>query len=521
MDLAPFLPFAAAAVDAWSKRGVGAIASALAVMALAGFGDRLLDLLNFVFLLTAIYSLWYMKGAERAGWYWAWLDVFYGSMLIFLTSNNWLWILAGWGGLDAASWALILTYRDDYELGAVGDGSAGRFAKWLWRPSDSALRAIATVELGTAALAVGMAIAAAQYGPDVSSWRALQPAAALLILLAAFVKSAQAPFTDWLMTAMSAPTPVSALLHSATMVAAGPILLAKLHQALAPYWAYALVMGLTTAVYGGVVALWQREPKVLLAASTASYLGLATAFSISNPTAAVSLLVAHGLAKAALFMAVGEAIHEAETRFPEGYSPLAKAAMVLSLATLLGFAPAGAAAKGLLPEWELVFSALTAGYVGKLVLGSKTTGGPTPLSAIALVAAALAFAEPFPTLDPLWSAALVGLALYRPPRLKALERRLYLPELFAAAGKALAALAIAVGHADLGLDAALLRAPYEWLKLSKGVAGLDKVIDDAFHVDLVEAVKRFSARLASLDVQVYAYAAGASALALFVALMLL
>ncbi len=521
MDLAPLLPFIAAVVDAWSRRGVGAIASALAVIALTGLGDRLLDLLNFVFLLTAVYSLWYMKNAERAGWYWAWLDAFYGSMLLFLTSNNWLWALAGWGGLDASSWALILTYKDGDELGAVGDGRAGRFARWLWMPSDSALRAIATVELGTAALAVGMAIAAAQYGPEISSWRALQPAAAFLIMLAAFVKSAQLPFTDWLMTAMSAPTPVSALLHSATMVAAGPILLVRLHQALEPYWAYAFIVGLITAAYGGLIALWQREPKILLAASTASYLGLATAFSVSSPAAATSLIVAHGFAKASLFMAVGEAVHERGTRFPEGYSLPAKAAMALSLATLLGFTPAGAEAKGLMPEWELAFSALTAGYIGRLVLGARTEGGLTPLSAIALIAAALALSGPPSAPDLLWSAALAGLALYKPPRLEAMERRLYLPELFAAAGRALAVVAVAVGRLDLRLDRALLRAPSAWLALSRGIAGLDKAVDDALHVGLVEAVKKLSSRLASIDVQVYAYAAGASVLAVFVALMLL
>ena len=521
MDLTPLLPFAAAAVDLSTKRGVGAIAAAVAVMALSGLGDPLLDLLNFVFLLTALYSLWYMKDAERAGWYWAWLDVFYGSMLLFLTSSNWLWILAGWGGLDAASWALILTYRDGHELGMVGDGRPGRFTRWLWSPSDSALRAIATVELGTAALAVGMGLAAAEYGPDISSWRVLPPAAAALIMLAAFVKSAQLPFTDWLMTAMSAPTPVSALLHSATMVAAGPILLARLHQPLASYWPYAMAVGLATAVYGGLVALWQREPKVLLAASTASYLGLATAFSIADPAGAISLLVAHGFAKAALFMAVGEAIHERGTRFPSSYSLLAKAAMALSLASFLGLTPAGAAAKLALPEWEIVFSALTVGYVGRLVLGAGTEGRPSPLSAIALATSALAFTRPPAVPSPLWLIALVGLALYKLPPLEALEKRLYLPELFAAAGRALRALASAIGSADLAIDRALLSAPSAWARLAGALASADGAIDKALHVDLINAVRRASARLAKIDVEVFMYAAGVFTLVIFVALMFL
>jgi NADH:ubiquinone oxidoreductase subunit 5 (subunit L)/multisubunit Na+/H+ antiporter MnhA subunit len=521
MDIAPLIPLAASAVDAVTRRGAAAVAAAIAVIALSGLGDPLLDLLNFVFLLTALYSLWYVDDVERRGWYWAWLDVFYGSMLLFLTSNNWLWILAGWGGLDAASWALILTYRDDEELGLVGDGARGRFLQWLWRPSASALRAIAAVELGTAALAVGLAAAAAAYGPDIGLWRDLPPAIAALILIAAFVKSAQIPFTDWLMTAMSAPTPVSALLHSATMVAAGPILLVKLHGPLAHYWPYALAVGLATAVYGGLTALWQREPKVLLAASTASYLGLATAFSLTDPAGATALLIAHGFAKAALFMAVGESIHRHGTRLPGSHGAVAKAAMALSLATLLGLTPAGAVAKSLLPDWELPFSFLTAGYVGRLLLGSSTERAWSPLSAIALASAALAFAAPATAPSPLWLLALAGLALYKAPPFRPMERRLYLPELFAAVGGGLLAAARAVGSLDSRIDRALLSAGSLWRALAGAAAVADKAVDDALHLKLVGAVRRASAKLSEIGVEVYLYAAGAAALVAFVAFILI
>lgn len=521
MDIAPILPFVGAAVDSLTKRGAGAVAVAAILTALSGLGDSLLFLLNSVFLLTALYSLWYVRDVERPGWYWAWLDVFYGSMYLFLTTNNWLALVAAWGGLDAASWALILTYPEDWDVGRVGYGGAGKYAKWIWTPADSAMRAIVTVELGTAALAVGMALGASLYGPDITRWGPLPPTASALILLAAFVKAAQLPFTDWLMTAMSAPTPVSALLHSATMVAAGPILLIRLAPALASYWPYAFIVGLATAIYGGVVAIWQREPKVLLASSTASYLGLATAFSLASPAAAAALIMMHGFAKASLFMAVGESIHHEGTRFPKSYTLLGKAAMALALASLLGFLPLGAYAKSQLPEWETAFSLLTAGYIGILLLRSRTEGLGGPMSALALISAALELLHAPIAPSPIWLLALLGLLLYMRPHVGPLERRLYLPALFSAVGRGLLALALAVARLDSLIDRGLLASPRGWYRLARAVAALDGAADSLLHMRFVDAVRRISTYFSSVDVEVYLYGLGAAALAVFVVLVVI
>ncbi|MFB6491096.1 MAG: proton-conducting transporter membrane subunit [Thermoproteus sp. AZ2] len=514
------LPFAAAIVDAATRRGYAAVAASAALLALTGLSNPLVFLLNSLYLIISIYSLWYID-VEKRGWYWGWMDAFYGSMLAFLASDNWLVVAAGWGGLDAASWALILTHEEHEDRGWVGDGARRAGITWLWRPSDSALRAMATVELGTAALLIGLAQGASLYGPNIGEWGVLPPLAAAAVMLAAFVKSAQLPFTDWLMTAMSAPTPVSALLHSATMVAAGPILLLRLSPALAPYWPYATAVGLATALYGGVVALWQREPKVVLASSTASYLGLATALAVESPAAAAALVMAHGYSKAALFMAVGEGIHEQGTRTPSGYSPLAKAAIAVALANLLGFMPLGGLAKSQMPLWAEVFSALTFGYVvGKLLL-AKTEGRPSPLSALALVASLMSLYPLSYRFDPLWLLALAGAVLVKPPHVEALARRLYLPVAFAEVGSAAASAFRSFGLGDSAVDSALWSIPRGFLAAARAVARADFAVDSAFHSSVPSAVMAASKRISSIAVETYLYAVGAAALAVVVALFLL
>jgi multicomponent Na+:H+ antiporter subunit A len=146
--------------------------------------------------------------------------------------------------------------------------------------------------------------------------------AVVLILLGAFTKSAQYPFHAWLPGAMAAPTPVSAYLHSATMVKAGVYLVARLAPLFATgSWVWrpaVLTVGLVTLVFGGLRALRQRDLKLLLAFGTVSQLGLMIVlFGAGTPSttaAGWTLLVAHALFKAALFMVVGIVDHETGTR---------------------------------------------------------------------------------------------------------------------------------------------------------------------------------------------------------------
>ncbi len=143
----------------------------------------------------------------------------------------------------------------------------------------------------------------------------------VLVLLAAFTKSAQFPFSFWLPHAMAAPTPVSAYLHSATMVKAGVFLLARLYPVLdgTNAWFYLVSMtGLVTLIMGAALALLQRDLKGLLAYSTISHLGLITLlFGLDTQLSTVAALfhiINHAVFKASLFMAAGIIDHETGTR---------------------------------------------------------------------------------------------------------------------------------------------------------------------------------------------------------------
>src|SRR5690606_1643731 len=143
----------------------------------------------------------------------------------------------------------------------------------------------------------------------------------LLILGGAFTKSAQFPFHFWLPHAMAAPTPVSAYLHSATMVKAGLFLMARLWPVFAPTEAWFLIVapvGLVTMLIGAWIALFKDDLKALLAFSTVSHLGLTTMLlGIGTPLAAVAAvfhILNHATFKAALFMSAGIVDHEAGTR---------------------------------------------------------------------------------------------------------------------------------------------------------------------------------------------------------------
>ena len=145
--------------------------------------------------------------------------------------------------------------------------------------------------------------------------------ALVLVLLGAFTKSAQFPFHFWLPHAMAAPTPVSAYLHSATMVKAGVFLLARLYPALGssePWFYIVGTTGLVTLVFGAIVALFQQDLKGLLAYSTISHLGLITLlFGLDSPLAVVAgvfHIINHATFKASLFMAAGIIDHETGTR---------------------------------------------------------------------------------------------------------------------------------------------------------------------------------------------------------------
>ncbi|ADB58627.1 NADH-quinone oxidoreductase subunit 5 family protein [Archaeoglobus profundus] len=296
----------------------------------------------FIAFLIGVYSLEYMKHDYRLGWYWFFFNTFTSSMLLVVYSDNLLSLLIGWEGLGLASWALIgHWFRDDDELSYVGEiGRRVWKLKMFWSPSFSAWRAISTIRIGDMPMFFAIAVIfALTQNLNVSSmdWHTVfkdlgfaSSIVLLALMMGPFTKSAQLPFSEWLMTAMTGPTTVSALLHSATMVAAGAYLFMRLSWYIEPWniheleFAYTLILflGLSSSLYGALVALACRERKVLLASSTLSSLGImfaVTSLSFWFGRIAIILaflyLVVHALAKATLFLVAGHLIHATHNRF--------------------------------------------------------------------------------------------------------------------------------------------------------------------------------------------------------------
>jgi len=233
------------------------------------------------------------------------LLAFTGAMELLVSASDFATLLVGWELVGVASWALIgYEWRDAWR---VGDA---RSAFLVTRFGD--------LGLYLAAAAAFTASGSVSFGALGSGSRAALNVVAAGVLLAAAAKSAQLPFSPWLFAAMAGPTPASALLHSATMVAAGAYLLAKLTPILSPAapWlpgAVALLGG-ATAIAGGLVALVQHDLKKALAASTSAQYGLMlVAIGAGFPMVAALHLVAHAMVKALLFLCAGAVLHAAGT----------------------------------------------------------------------------------------------------------------------------------------------------------------------------------------------------------------
>ncbi len=224
---------------------------------------------------------------------------------------------------------------------------------------QSAVRALLTTGAGGLCLLGGIGILQVELGTTAfDDLVRLQPSGALidaaivLVLLGAFTKSAQFPFHFWLPGAMAAPTPVSAYLHSATMVKAGIVLLARTSPAFgqSEIWRWwVVVAGVVTMLIGGWSALRQTDAKLLLAHSTVSQLGLLTVLvGIGSPVAlyaGVAHLLAHAVFKVALFLGVGVIDHELGTRdvtklaAARSRLPLVFVALVASTLSMAGMIP--------------------------------------------------------------------------------------------------------------------------------------------------------------------------------------
>lgn len=280
-----------------------------------------LDGLGFLFallilgigLLVILYARYYLSKKDPMGRFFGYFLLFMGSMLGVVLSENLLLMLMFWELTSLSSFLLIgyWSHRSDARQGArmaltvTGGGGLALLAGILLIG-----HIVGSYEL-TTVLASG----------DLIRAHGLYPLTLILVLLGVFTKSAQFPFHFWLPQAMAAPTPVSAFLHSATMVKAGVFLLARLYPALADseWWFYLVSLtGLTTLLLGAVMALFQHDLKGLLAYSTISHLGLITLlFGLDSRLAAVAAIfhvINHATFKASLFMAAGIIDHETGTR---------------------------------------------------------------------------------------------------------------------------------------------------------------------------------------------------------------
>ena len=249
-------------------------------------------------LVVLVYCAGYFAGEPRAASAQAGLLAFIAAMQGLVLADGYLTLLIFWELVGALSARLIAFSRDDPR---AASGAVRAFL--TTRAADAGLYlAVMALFAGTGALAFGAA------RPD----GALGALVGVGLVVAAMGKSAQAPLHAWLAGAMAGPTPVSALLHSATMVAAGVYLLIRSHDLLAG-WPLELAgwVGAVTAVAGAAIALAQDDLKRVLAGSTTSQLGLMfVGVAAGGPAVALFHVVAHAAGKAGLFLAAGVFQHE-------------------------------------------------------------------------------------------------------------------------------------------------------------------------------------------------------------------
>ena len=261
---------------------------------------------TFVGFLILLYSAEYMEEDEGYSRFFAYMDLFIASMLTLLLAKNLLLLYLGWEGVGLCSYLLIgFWYKD------AANGRAARKAFIVTRVGDTAMAIglfLLFTRLGTLDIPMVLRLAASQW-PQGSS---VAVAAAALLLGGALGKSAQLPLQTWLPDAMAGPTPVSALIHAATMVTAGVYLIARMHVlfALAPAVQEAVaVIGAATLLYAGCAALAQSDLKRVLAYSTISQIGyMFLALGAGAWSAAIFHFMTHAFFKSLLFLGAGAVI---------------------------------------------------------------------------------------------------------------------------------------------------------------------------------------------------------------------
>jgi NADH-quinone oxidoreductase subunit L len=281
----------------WFSLADGFVHAGVLVNSLAG---TMLLVVTFVSLLVHIYSTGYMAGDRGIRRYFAMLGLFTFAMMVIVVADNLLLLFVGWELVGFSSYMLI--------------------GHWTEKPSAAraAKKAFILNRVGDAGFLIGLMIIWTNHqsfavehlttGVEGAAW---QTAAALCLFCGVIGKSAQFPLLNWLPDAMEGPTPVSALIHAATMVAAGVYLIIRIFPLFTPdALTVVAAIGVVTALLGALAALGQYDIKKILAYSTISQLGLMiTALGAGNSDASFVHLFTHAFFKAGLFLAAGSVIH--------------------------------------------------------------------------------------------------------------------------------------------------------------------------------------------------------------------
>jgi NADH-quinone oxidoreductase subunit L len=374
------------AAFAWSPLGGGFVFE-LGIL-VDGLTAMMLLLVTTVSLMVHIYSREYMKGEVRFTYFYVMLSLFTFSMLLLVVANNTLQAVIGWELVGLCSYLLIGFYWEEKSN------------------QDAANKAFLVTKFGDVGLMVGVIVlSAGMFSLTDTPFNFLETNAAavagelsqgtivlgmLLIFLACISKSGQMPLHVWLPDAMAGPTPVSALIHAATMVTAGVFLLARLFPVISQslgVMTVIAVVGLITLFFGGLLALVQDDLKKVLAYSTISQLGyMVAAIGVGGYTASVFHLFTHGFFKALLFLGAGSLIHAVHSNNMSDMGGMRKAMPVTFWTFIIG-------------SLALAGFPLTAGFFSKdeiLIAGDIWAGAGFPVgAAVYWVGLAAAFVTTF------------------------------------------------------------------------------------------------------------------------------
>ena len=303
----------------------------------------LYDPLSAVFLLLItgvgglihIYSVGYMAHDERRARFFGYLNLFVAAMLLLVLSDNYLGVFLGWEGVGLASYLLI--------------------GFWQHKPSAAvaAKKAFVVNRVGDIGMALGTMLAFATFGTTAfagisavagEAEQATLTALGLLFLLAACGKSAQVPLQSWLLDAMEGPTPVSALIHAATMVTAGVYLVVRsnfIYDYTEVAQTAVVIVGVITLLWGAIIGCAKDDIKKVLAGSTMSQIGymmLAAGLGPFGYAFAIFHLLAHGFFKANMFLGAGSVMHAMDDDVDmRHYGALQKAVPVTFLTFAMGY----------------------------------------------------------------------------------------------------------------------------------------------------------------------------------------